>query len=118
MATSDPKRALANLLERDRMFTDALADEAAQADLTLLPVDGTRTPDELAAELAMRLGCAGHTPARCAHACARGQSSIRARCGASRWSHAQATTAKPSPLYVPVQPLNRSTTWLIVLITP
>ena len=55
-ATSDPKRALANLLERDRMFTDALADEAAQADLTLLPVDGTRTPDELAAELAMRLG--------------------------------------------------------------
>jgi 2-phosphoglycerate kinase len=55
-ATSDPKRALANLLERDRMFTDALADQAAQADLTLLPVDGTRAPDGLAAELAMRLG--------------------------------------------------------------
>ena len=55
-ATSDPNRALANLLERDRMFTDALAEEAAQADLTLLPVDGTRAPDELAAELAARLG--------------------------------------------------------------
>lgn len=55
-ATSDPERALANLLERDRMFTDALADQAAQAGLTLVPVDGTRTPDELAAELAMRLG--------------------------------------------------------------
>jgi hypothetical protein len=55
-ATSDPKRALANLLERDRLFTDALADEAAQAGLTLLPVDGTRAADELAAELAMRLG--------------------------------------------------------------
>ena len=39
-ATSDPKRALANLLERDRMFTDALADEAAQADLTLSPSTG------------------------------------------------------------------------------
>ena len=55
-ATSDPARALTNLLERDRMFTDAIADEAARADLTLLPVDGTRTPDELAAELALRLG--------------------------------------------------------------
>jgi hypothetical protein len=55
-ATSDPERALANLLERDRMFTDALADEAARAALTLLPVDGTRAPDELAAELAKRLG--------------------------------------------------------------
>lgn len=55
-ATSDPERALANLLERDRMFTDALAAEAAQADLTVLPVDGTRAPDELAAELATRLG--------------------------------------------------------------
>ena len=55
-ATSDPERALANLLERDRMFTDALAAEAAQADLTLLAVDGTRTPGELATELATRLG--------------------------------------------------------------
>jgi hypothetical protein len=54
-ATTDPKRALANLLERDRLFTEAVADEAAQADLALLPVDGTRAPDELAAELATRL---------------------------------------------------------------
>jgi hypothetical protein len=55
-ATGDPQRALANLLERDRMFTDALAADAARAGLTLLPVDGTRAPDELAAELALRLG--------------------------------------------------------------
>jgi 2-phosphoglycerate kinase len=55
-ATSNPERALANLLERDRIFTDALAAEAAQADLTLLPVDGARAPDDLATELAMRLG--------------------------------------------------------------
>lgn len=55
-ATSDPERALARLLERDRMFTDALADEAARGDLTSLPVDGTRAPEELATELATRLG--------------------------------------------------------------
>jgi hypothetical protein len=54
-ASSDPRRALTNVLERDRMFTEALAVEAAQADLALLPVDGTRAPAELAAELAMRL---------------------------------------------------------------
>ena len=58
-ATRDPERALANLLERDRMFTDALVEEAARGGLALLPVDGTRTPDELAAELAMRLGLSG-----------------------------------------------------------
>jgi hypothetical protein len=55
-ATSDPERALANLLERDRMFTEAMAVEATRADLALLSVDGTRTPAELAAELATRLG--------------------------------------------------------------
>jgi len=38
------------------MFTDALVDEAAEADLTCLPVDGTRAPEALAAELARRLG--------------------------------------------------------------
>ena len=61
-ATGDPERALANLLERDRLFTDALAAEAALDGLAVLPVDGTRSPDELAAELAMRLGLSDADP--------------------------------------------------------
>jgi hypothetical protein len=57
-ATSNSERALDNLLERDRLFTDALAGEAARAGLALLRVDGTRSHDELAGELALRLGLA------------------------------------------------------------
>jgi hypothetical protein len=55
-ATSDPERALANLLERDRIFTDAVAAEAARAVLGVLRVDGTRAPEELAGDLAAQLG--------------------------------------------------------------
>jgi len=50
--TSDPDRALANLLQRDRIFTDAVAAEAAQTRLSVLRVDGTCAPEKLAAELA------------------------------------------------------------------
>ncbi len=56
LATSDPDRALGNLMQRDRIFTDAVAVEAGQAGLPVLPVDGTRAPDELAADLADRFG--------------------------------------------------------------
>ena len=59
-ATSDPERALANLLERDRLFTNALAGEAARAGLALVTVDGSRGPGALAAELATRLGLSLH----------------------------------------------------------
>ena len=55
-ATSDPERALANLLERDRIFTDAIAAEAGRADLRVLRVDGIRAPEELAGDLAAHLG--------------------------------------------------------------
>jgi len=39
--TSDPVRALANLLERDRLFTEQVANEAAARALTIIEVDGT-----------------------------------------------------------------------------
>ena len=45
--TSDPERALRNLLERDRMFTDILRDETARLGLSVIEVDTTTTEDEL-----------------------------------------------------------------------
>ncbi|WP_245601680.1 hypothetical protein [Hamadaea tsunoensis] len=47
--TRDPERALANLLERDALFTDRLAAEAAALDLPVIAVDGSRTLGELIA---------------------------------------------------------------------
>ena len=41
--TSDPERALRNLLERDRMFTDVLREETARLDLHAVQVDTTMT---------------------------------------------------------------------------
>lgn len=46
--TTDPERALRNLLERDRMFTDILREETARLELPAIEVDGTMTEDELA----------------------------------------------------------------------
>lgn len=46
--TSDPERALHNLLERDRMFTDILRDETARLNLHAIEVDTTTTADDLA----------------------------------------------------------------------
>lgn len=54
--TSDPPRALANLLERDRMFTDHLADEARRLDLRTIAVDISTTEDELAAQVTEAFG--------------------------------------------------------------
>jgi 2-phosphoglycerate kinase len=45
--TSDPERALRNLLERDRMFTDRLREETTRLDLPAIEVDSTMTEDEL-----------------------------------------------------------------------
>ena len=45
--TSDPERALRNLLERDRMFTDRLREETARLDLPTIEVDATIAEDEL-----------------------------------------------------------------------
>ena len=46
--TSNPERALRNLLERDRMFTDILRAETARLGLRSIDVDTTTTEDALA----------------------------------------------------------------------
>jgi len=45
--TSDPQRALRNLLERDRMFTDVLREETARLGLPAIEVDTTMTEEDL-----------------------------------------------------------------------
>lgn len=59
--TSDPARALANLLARDALFTDELTREASVLGLPVLPVDGTRSEDTMAALVARHLGLAALT---------------------------------------------------------
>jgi 2-phosphoglycerate kinase len=56
MRTADPDRALTNLLERDRIFSDKIANDAARNGLEALYVDGNRTADSVASELALRFG--------------------------------------------------------------
>ncbi|HEX7315744.1 MAG TPA: hypothetical protein VF297_17635 [Pyrinomonadaceae bacterium] len=46
--TTDPERALRNLLERDRMFTDILREETARLAVPAIEVDAAMTEDELA----------------------------------------------------------------------
>ena len=46
--TSDPERALRNLLERDRMFTEILREQTEQLGLHSLEVDTATTQDDLA----------------------------------------------------------------------
>ncbi len=50
--TSDPDRALANLLERDRLFTDELLREATALDLPVIRVDLGLSVDDLSARVA------------------------------------------------------------------
>lgn len=50
--TSDPERALRNLLERERMFTERLSDELRELALPLIRVDGTVGEAELADRVA------------------------------------------------------------------
>ena len=45
--TSDPARALDNLLERDRMFTERLREEATSLGLRIIEVDTTMTEEDL-----------------------------------------------------------------------
>ena len=46
--TSAPERALQNLLERDRMFTERLRAETLRLDLPMIDVDTSMTVDDLA----------------------------------------------------------------------
>ena len=54
--TSDPERALANLLERDRMFTERLYQEARQLDLRVIAVEPAMTEAELAEQVTEAFG--------------------------------------------------------------
>jgi hypothetical protein len=54
--TSDPDQALSNLLERDRIFSDKISNDAVYNGLEALHIDGNRTADSLAMELALRFG--------------------------------------------------------------
>ncbi|HEX6746974.1 MAG TPA: hypothetical protein VF092_06720 [Longimicrobium sp.] len=54
--TSDPDRALGNLLERDRMFTERLHQEARRLDLQVIAVEPTMTEAELAGQVTERFG--------------------------------------------------------------
>ena len=49
--TTDPERALRNLLERDRMFTDILREQTALLEVPAIEVDATTTEDALARRL-------------------------------------------------------------------
>ncbi|GAA0497105.1 hypothetical protein Ade02nite_54760 [Paractinoplanes deccanensis] len=53
--TSDPRRALANLLERDRLFTEHLRAETGRLGLHAITVEPGMTEQELTAEVADRL---------------------------------------------------------------
>ena len=54
--TSDPDRALRNLLERDRMFTGQLRAEAGRLGLPVIEVDATVTEDDLVRQVADGFG--------------------------------------------------------------
>jgi hypothetical protein len=54
--TADPERALRNLLERDRMFTEILREETARLGLPAIEVDATTTEDDLARRVTEAFG--------------------------------------------------------------
>jgi 2-phosphoglycerate kinase len=54
--TSDPERALRNLLERDRMFTERLHEEAKRLELRAIEVGTTMTEDDLAGQVTAAFG--------------------------------------------------------------
>ena len=53
--TSNPERALRNLLERDAMFTQGLYEEAQRLELNTIQVDSTMTVDDLTGRVAEAL---------------------------------------------------------------
>jgi hypothetical protein len=54
--TSDPERALRNLLERNAMFTHRLCEEAKLLELNTIEVDTTMTVDDLARRVTESFG--------------------------------------------------------------
>jgi len=61
LRTTDPDRALSNLLERDRIFSEEVALDAGREGLDVLYVDGTRSVVSLATELASRFEVLGES---------------------------------------------------------
>lgn len=59
--TIDPERALANLLERDQLFTGLVAREASALQLAMIEVDLDRSLDQLTSLVAAALGVDGST---------------------------------------------------------
>jgi 2-phosphoglycerate kinase len=62
--TGDPERALRNLLERDRMFTDRLAEETRRLGLPAVHVEVGTSEDELVGQVAQLLGPGARGPTR------------------------------------------------------
>ena len=60
--TSDPERALHNLLERDRMFTERLREETERLALPAIEVDATMTEDGLEERVTEAFGLCGGEP--------------------------------------------------------
>jgi hypothetical protein len=54
--TSHPEKALRNLLERDRMFTDRLYEDTHRLEMRAIEVDTTMTEDDLASRVAHAFG--------------------------------------------------------------
>ena len=54
--TSDPEKALRNLLDRDRMFTERLWAEATALGLRVIEVNATMTEDDLAGQVTQAFG--------------------------------------------------------------
>lgn len=61
--TTAPERALRNLLERDRMFTNILREETASLELPTIEVDTTMTEDDLTKRVTEVFGKPPITPA-------------------------------------------------------
>jgi hypothetical protein len=61
--TTDPERALSNLLERDRLFTERLREETRSLGLRVIEVDTTVTEDDLDRQVSGALRLAGPEPA-------------------------------------------------------
>jgi hypothetical protein len=54
--TNDPERALRNLLERDRMFTELLNAQTKRLELPAIEIDTTMTEDDLTARVTELFG--------------------------------------------------------------
>jgi hypothetical protein len=62
--TTDPQRALANRVEKDRLFGERIAGEAVRRGFEVIGVDGSRTPSDILGDAERRLATAPALRAR------------------------------------------------------